>query len=228
VDSEEFLDQLVTLSALAPRRLAGPSGFGAVRLFSVGADMERHAESDRPLGDNTRALRCENRTGPSGLAADFSGWCRQGEIMRHAIRIQPYLSRDLFQKLRTYAAAHSKTLSAVVAGALDEYLEQDEPDHELLGRRLDRVTQTVEQLGRDLDALGVGFGRFVQYSLWSIPEADDKAIRRGEGLYRGFLSKVAQQIRAGGTFTGQVFPARQPPTVPPNPTPGGRDEGGRS
>ena len=144
--------------------------------------------------------------------------------MRHAIRIQPYLSHDLFQKLRAYALARSETVSGVVAAALGEYLERDEPDQDLLARRLDRVTQTVERLGRDLDAVGVGFGRFVQFSLWSIPEADAKAISRGEGLYRGFLSKVAQQVRAGGTFTGQVFPARQPPS----PKPGGRDEGGRS
>lgn len=149
--------------------------------------------------------------------------------MRHAIRIQPYLSRDLFQKLRAYAAARSETVSAVVAAALGEYLERDKPDDDLLGRRLDRVTHAVEQLARDLDALGVGFGRFVRYSLWSAPErVDDKAVLRGDGLYRTFLSKVAQQIRAGGTFIGQVFPARQPPAVPPNPTPGGRDEGGRS
>jgi hypothetical protein len=149
--------------------------------------------------------------------------------MRHAIRIQPYLSRDLFHKLRAYAAARSETVSGVVAAALSEYLERDEPDQDLLARRLDRVSQTVEQLGRDLEALGVGFGRFVRYSLWTLPEkVDDKAIQRGEGLYRTFLSNVGQQIRAGGTFTAQVFPARQPPAVPPNPTPGGRDEGGRS
>jgi hypothetical protein len=149
--------------------------------------------------------------------------------MRHAIRIQPYLSRDLFQKLRAYAAAHSKTVSSVVADALGEYLEPDKPDEDLLGRRLDRVTHAVEELGRDLRALAVGFGRFVQHSLWSLPEqVDDKTVRRGEGLYRGFLSKVAEQIRAGGTFTGQVFPTRRAPAVPPNPTPGGRDEGGRS
>ena len=77
--------------------------------------------------------------------------------------------------------------------------------------------------------LGVGFGRFVRYSFWTLPEkVDDKTIQRGEGLYRTFLSNVGQQIRAGGTFTAQVFSARQPRAVPPNPTPGGRDEGGRS
>jgi hypothetical protein len=45
--------------------------------------------------------------------------------MRHAIRIQPYLSRDLVQKLRAYAAARSETVSGVVATALGEYLERD-------------------------------------------------------------------------------------------------------
>ena len=41
----------------------------------------------------------------------------------------------------------------------------------------------VEQLGRDLDALGVGFGRFVQFCALDAPRAvDDKAIQRGEAL----------------------------------------------
>jgi hypothetical protein len=148
--------------------------------------------------------------------------------MRQAIRIQPYLSRDLVQKLRAYALARSETVSGVVATALGEYLERDERDKDLLARRLDRVSQSVEQLGRDLDALGVGFGRFVQFLLWTVTEVDDKAVQRGERFYRGFLSKVAQEMRAGGTFTRQIFPTRQPAGVPPNPTRGGRDEGGRS
>jgi hypothetical protein len=149
--------------------------------------------------------------------------------MRHAIRIQPYLSRDLFQKLRAYAEARSETVSGVVAAALGAYLERDEPNQDLLARRLDRVTHSVEQLGRDLDALGVGFGSFVRYSLWTLPEKiDDKAIERGEGRYRTFLSKVGQQVRAGGKFTAQVLPTQRSPATPPGSTSGGRDEGGRS
>ena len=65
--------------------------------------------------------------------------------MRQAIRIQPYLSRDLVQKLRAYAAARSETVSGVVATALGEYLGRDEPDNDRVARRLDRVTQSVEQ-----------------------------------------------------------------------------------
>jgi hypothetical protein len=152
--------------------------------------------------------------------------------MRHAIRIQPYLSRDLFQQLRAYAAAHSSTVSAVVADALGEYLKRDDVDEDLLARRLDDVTHAVEQLGGDLNALAVGFGKFAENSFVSTPLApEDKAVRRAQALYRSFLSKVAAQIRAGTTFTGQVFPTRQPlavPPVPANTEKGGRDEGGRS
>jgi hypothetical protein len=149
--------------------------------------------------------------------------------MRQAIRIQPYLSRELVDKVRAYAAARSETVSGVVATALGEYLGRDEPDNDRVARRLDRVTQSVEQLGRDLDALGVGFGRFVRFSLWTLPEKiEDEAIQRGEGRYRTFLSKVADQARARQTFTEQVFPSRRSPTALPTPTSGGRDEGGRS
>lgn len=37
--------------------------------------------------------------------------------MRRAIRIQPYLPPDLFQKLGAYAAARSQTVTAVIAAA---------------------------------------------------------------------------------------------------------------
>lgn len=152
--------------------------------------------------------------------------------MRHAIRIQPYLSRDLFQKLRAYAAARSLTVSAVVAEALGEYLERDDVEDALLVRRLDGLTHAVEQLGRDLNTLAVGFGRFVRYSFFSAPPAaDDKVVKRAEALYRDFLAKVGEQLRAGGTFTRQVLRPHRPapaPATPTNTEMGGRDDGGRS
>ena len=152
--------------------------------------------------------------------------------MRHTIRIQPYLSRDLFQELRAYAAARSLTVSAVVAEALGEYLGRDDGEDALLVRRLDGVTHAVEQLGRDLNALAVGFGRFVRYSFFSAPPAaDDKVVKRAEALYRDFLAKVAEQLRAGGTFTRQVLPPHRPPPAPSTPRNtemGGREDGGRS
>ena len=60
--------------------------------------------------------------------------------MRHAIRIQPYVPRDLFQKLRAYAEARSLTVTAVINAALADYLERDEVEDALIVRRLDDVT----------------------------------------------------------------------------------------
>jgi len=151
--------------------------------------------------------------------------------MRHAIRIQPYLSHDLFRKLRAYTAARSLTVSAVVADALGEYLERDEVEDALLVRRLDVLSEAVEQLRRDLDTLAVGFGRFVRYSFFSAPlEVDDKVLNRAEALYRDFLSKVGEQLRAGVRFGRQVFPTAR--AVNPSSLAGaegdGREKGERS
>ena len=133
--------------------------------------------------------------------------------MRHAIRIQPYLSQDQFRKLRAYAAARSLTVSAVVADALGEYLERDEVEDAVIVRRLDSLNDAVELLRRDVDTLAVGFGRFVRYSFYSAPlTVDDKVIKRAEVLYRDFLGKVAEQFRAGVRFTLQVFPTHRPGT----------------
>ena len=152
--------------------------------------------------------------------------------MTNRVRIQPYVSADQFRKLRAYSAARSLTVSAVIGAALGEYLERDEVEDALLVRRLDSVTQAVEQLRRDLDALAVGFGKFVKYSFFSAPATvDDKVVRRAETLYREFLGKVGEQLRAGVSFTRQVLRPYRPTVVPAahtNTEKGGRDEGGRS
>jgi hypothetical protein len=152
--------------------------------------------------------------------------------MRHAIRIQPYLSADLFRKLRAYSAARSLTVSAVVADALGEYLDRDEVEDALLVRRLDGVIHVVEQLRRDVDTLAAGFGRFVRYSFFSAPQmADSEVVRRAEALYRDFLGKVAEQLRAGVSFTRQVFPTYRQSAAPAEVTEtgkGGREGDGRS
>jgi hypothetical protein len=132
--------------------------------------------------------------------------------MRCGIRIQPYLPADMFQRLRAYAAARSFTVSAVVVAAVGEYLDRDQVEDELIVRRLDGVTHAVEEVRRDVEALGVGFGRFVRYSFFSAPTtADAKVVTRAEALYRDFLSRVGEQFRTGVTFTGQVVPVRRRP-----------------
>jgi hypothetical protein len=146
--------------------------------------------------------------------------------MRQTIRIQPYLTGNLFQKLRAYAAAQSLTVSAVVSAALGEYLEGNNVEDALILRRLDNVAQAVEQLRRDLDALGIGFGRFVRYSLLTAPAIpDEQTVKRGEVLFRTFLARVGEQYRAGVNFTRQVFPPRRSVSAAPGPV--DREEDGR-
>jgi hypothetical protein len=45
--------------------------------------------------------------------------------MRHRVRIQPYVSPDIHQRLRTYGAAQGLTESAIAEGAFGEYLARD-------------------------------------------------------------------------------------------------------
>lgn len=53
------------------------------------------------------------------------------------VRIQPYLSRELQVRLRSWAAAEGVTESAAVEAALSEYLDGGRADKELIARRLD-------------------------------------------------------------------------------------------
>jgi|SRR6185312_7947348 len=147
--------------------------------------------------------------------------------MRRGIRIQPYLPRDLFQKLHAYTAAREETATAVIAAALREYLERDEVEDALLVRRLDGVTQAIGQLQRDVDTLAAGFGRYVRLSLFTAPEeVKPEAIRRAETLYSSFLERIHEQLRGGVKFTGLVWRARgkvAPPPVNPASGPGSRE-----
>jgi len=149
--------------------------------------------------------------------------------MRHGIRIQPYVSPDLFRQLRAYAAARDLTVSAVIGAALGEYLERDEVEDALIVRRLDGVTHAVGQLQRDVETLAVGFGRFVRFAFFSAPAAaDGSVVRRAETLYGAFLDQVREQLREGVRFTRQVFPPQRSSAAAPGIGTGGREKERRS
>jgi hypothetical protein len=102
VDSDDCSDRPVTLSTLAPSTTK-VIRFRAGRLFPVGSDKGTHGARERALNGNARPSPCENRTGRPDWAPIVEVGADKEIEMRHAIRIQPYLSRDLFQKLRAYA-----------------------------------------------------------------------------------------------------------------------------
>ena len=142
-------------------------------------------------------------------------------VMRKRVRIQPYLSHDLRQKLRAWAAAKSLTESAVAEAALSEYFDDGRPDVDVILRRLDLTSQAVARLQNDFDLLSDAFGHYVRHV---ILDALYKSGAGADAKYESFLRGVLDQTGVGGTFIGEVRRARsRPPSRPSTTAPtGGR------
>jgi hypothetical protein len=54
--------------------------------------------------------------------------------MRYRVRIQPYISPELYRKLRAHSAVRNVTDSAVAEEALSKYLESDAVEEALMLR----------------------------------------------------------------------------------------------
>ena len=135
--------------------------------------------------------------------------------MRHRVRIQPYVSRELQRKLRSWAAAQNITESAVAEAALTEYLDDGKTEEDLIRRRLDTLTQAGAQLQEDLGVLSTGFARFVRQLFLgaTTPPGQDKE-RRVETAYQAFLRGVLDQCQTGARLATQVRRARATATPP--------------
>ena len=141
--------------------------------------------------------------------------------MRHRIRIQPYLSPEVHQKLRDYASSHHVTESGVAEEALVQYLGREQAEAALVVRRLDALTQSVKGVQREQEVLAqavVHVAKFLfRLAAGSAPDAKAYAERRYEKL----VAKVAEELKAGVSLTGDVrraslFPGRPTPrTVAP-------------
>jgi len=129
--------------------------------------------------------------------------------MRHRVRIQPYVSREVQQKLRSWAAAQNITESAVAEAALTEYLDGGRPDKDLISRRLDVLTHAVAQLQEDLDVTSTAFGRFVRHLfLGAMMAAGQDKEQHVETAYQAFLRGVLDQRQTSVPFATQVRRAR--------------------
>ena len=137
--------------------------------------------------------------------------------MRHRVRIQPYLSPEVHQKLRAYASNQRWTESAVAEKALAEYLARDQVEEALVVRRLDALTQSVKDVQREQQVLAqavVHVAKFLfRIAAGSAPDAKAQAERRYEKL----VADVAEELKAGESLTGDVRRAgslAEPPTPP--------------
>ena len=136
--------------------------------------------------------------------------------MRHRIRIQPYLSPEVHRKLRAYASNQRWTESAVAEKALAEYLARDQVEEALVVRRLDALTQSVKGVQRDQEVLAqtvVHLAKFLfRIAAGSAPDAKAQAERR----YQKLVAKVAEEVKAGVSLTGDVRRVSSS-TAPPAP-----------
>jgi len=128
-------------------------------------------------------------------------------VMRKRVRIQPYVSRDLRQKLQAWAAAKSLTESAVAEAAFSEYFDDGRADVDVILRRLDLTSQAVARLRNDFDLLSDAFGHYVRHVIL------DALYKSGEGAdakYESFLRGVLlgghpKPARRGHLKTGQLM-----------------------
>jgi hypothetical protein len=145
--------------------------------------------------------------------------------MRGRVRIQPYVPRDLEQKLRGWAAAQNVTESSVTEAALVAFLDGGRLEEDVLARRLDLLSQSIARLQADTEVLSDAFGGFVRrLFIVALTKAGPDQNRHAEDAYQAFLRGILDDSGVAGRFLGEVRRARpraamRPPAVPPN---GGR------
>ena len=124
-------------------------------------------------------------------------------VRRGRVRLLPYVDPALAQRVDQFCAATDVTVSAVVAAAIQQYLDGTS-DATLVLRRLDRLGRAVARNHRDVELLSEAFAVFVR--LWfahtpAIPEAAKGSVRASaESRYRRFVEHVAEQFSGGQRF----------------------------
>ena len=124
-------------------------------------------------------------------------------VRRGRVRLLPYVDPALAQRVDQFCAAADVTVSAVVAAAIQQYLDGTS-DATLVLRRLDRLGRAVARNQRDVELLSEAFAVFVR--LWfahtpAIPEAAKGSVRASaESRYRRFVEHVAEQFSGGHRF----------------------------
>jgi predicted transcriptional regulator len=125
--------------------------------------------------------------------------------MRTKVRHQLFLSRALSERLEALAAKPGATKSAILADAVDAWLNRrglSELD-DRFGPRLDRMTTALGRIERDGHVLLESLALFVRYELAiHAPLADNDHAGRAMARERfnAFVTQVGKQI-AGGRRT---------------------------
>lgn len=119
------------------------------------------------------------------------------------VRIQPYVTMGVHQRLVAYCARRHLTESAVVDRALREHLD-GLGDMTLLYQRLDRINRSLQKLDRTQRIVGELFNQFVK--AWfrntpALPDADNFVNKGPAGdRYKKLLARLTKAVTSGHTF----------------------------
>jgi hypothetical protein len=119
------------------------------------------------------------------------------------------------------------TESAVTEAALAEYVERDQAEQAFVVRRLDTLSQAVDQIKRDLEVTAQALTFVTRFAFLLAPDLtrDEKlraaAKQRCDARYAQMVARVAGDLQAGVTLAGDVRRAVPMPPAPVAPT-GGR------
>lgn len=118
-----------------------------------------------------------------------------------------YLDDELTERLEALAGKPGTSKSAIVADALRAYLARrgaKELD-DLLKVRLDRVTNQLGRMERDIQILLESLALFIRYSFTitaPLPQSQEAAARAvAQDRYQAFVDQVGRRIAGGHTLS---------------------------
>ncbi|ESY84336.1 MULTISPECIES: hypothetical protein [Mesorhizobium] len=125
----------------------------------------------------------------------------------HRIRHQFLLEPELSEKLETLSRNPSTTKSAIVARAVEAFIErrgENELDQRY-GKRLDRLSRDLGHVRRDVEMLLESLALFIRFSITlhshtPVPDRATQAI--AQERFDKFVEQVGRQIASGKRSLG--------------------------
>ena len=120
-----------------------------------------------------------------------------------SVRVWTILPATLRDRLSSFSAASNITERAVLAEALEQYLDRT-ADLTLVLRKLERLGRDAERVHREVEMLSAAFSVFVRIWFAHLPPMaeQEKAAARSEAedRYRDFVDYVVEEFNGGRRF----------------------------
>lgn len=127
-------------------------------------------------------------------------------------RLSVYLDPDLKRRLADFAERRGQSDSLIAEAAIASFLspDADERKEAAIGKRLDRIDRSIQQLERDVIITNEAFALFIRFwlnSTASLPDAMQASARaKGGERYDKFLEALGRRL-ANGPKLRQEVPA---------------------